>query len=46
MSDKEWLDKIETAYKAYPFPKYDIEQFILWLYKQYGIVPPTQKDKQ
>lgn len=40
MTDKEWLDKIVTAYKVYPYPNLNIEQFIQWLYKQYGIVPP------
>lgn len=38
MIDKEWLAKIEIAYKAYPYPSKDIERFIQWIYKQYGIV--------
>lgn len=45
MNDKEWLEKIQIAYRAYPYPSYDIEQFILWLYKQYGIVPPIKEEK-
>lgn len=40
MADKEWLDKISIAYKVYPYLSKDIEAFIIWLYKQYGIVPP------
>jgi len=45
MIDKQWLEKIITAYAAYPHPSLDIENFIKWIYKQYGIVPPN-KDKQ
>lgn len=40
MTDKDWLDKISVAYKVYPYPSKEIEEFILWLYKEYGIVPP------
>lgn len=36
--DKDWLNKVTTAYKVYPYPNKDIETFISWLYKQYGIV--------
>ena len=43
MNDKEWLERVQIAYKSYPFPNYDIEQFIEWLYKQYGIVPPKKE---
>lgn len=45
MTDKEWLGKLETAYKAYPYPSLPIEQFMMWLYKQYGIVPPKEKNE-
>ena len=38
MTDKEWLEKIGVAYRAYPYPSKDIEKFISWLYNQYGIV--------
>lgn len=44
MIDKDWLDRIKIAYKAYPFPNKDIEAFISWIYKQYGIV--EKKDKE
>jgi len=47
MNDKDWLNKVYTAYKVYtetyPDQKY-LETFISWLYKEYGIVLP--KDKQ
>lgn len=41
--DKEWLDKVYHAYyKVYDKEKSseDIENFIDWLYKQYGYVKP------
>jgi len=38
MTDKDWLERIKIAYKAYPFPNKDIETFISWLYQQYGII--------
>ena len=38
MIDKEWLERLKIAYKAYPYPNKDIETFISWIYKQYGIV--------
>ncbi len=43
MNDKEWLDKVSTAYKVYPYSNYKVAEFIAWLYKQYGIVPPEEK---
>jgi hypothetical protein len=43
MIDKDWLERITIAYKVYPYPSKEIEQFINWLYKQYGIV---QNDKK
>lgn len=46
MNDKEWLEKITIAYKAYPYPSYQISEFISWLYKQYGIVPPADENKK
>ena len=44
MSDKEWLAKVYLAYSEYQkITGYnaEIEQFVCWLYAQYGIVPPT-----
>ena len=45
MNDKEWLDKVVVAYKSYPKPFSDIKDFIIWLYKQYGIVQPKEGNK-
>lgn len=44
MTDKELLDRIGIAYKAYPFPSKDIEIFIQWMYKQYGIIQSEKID--
>jgi hypothetical protein len=41
MTDKDFLNKVSIAYKAYVEtvgPNLAIENFIDWLYKQYGIV--------
>ena len=43
MIDKDWLERISIAYKAYPYSSYQVTEFIAWLYKQYGIVPPPEK---
>jgi hypothetical protein len=43
LTDKDWLAKVSTAYKVYSDqvgPKLEIEYFIAWLYRQYGIVQP------
>lgn len=43
MIDREWLERVTIAYKVYSEevgPKLPIEDFISWLYKQYGIVEP------
>ena len=45
--DKDWLNKIDIAYRAYceqVGPNLAIENFIKWLYTQYGIVRPNKKD--
>ena len=45
MNDKQWLERVTIAYKAYSKdvgPGLQIEAFITWLYKQYGIVPPNK----
>ena len=44
MTDKELLDRINTAYKVYPHPSKEINFFISWMYKQYGIVQQEKKD--
>jgi hypothetical protein len=44
MIDKDWLERVITAYKAYPYPNVEIEHFLNWLYSQYGIVPPKGKE--
>ena len=45
--DKVWLEKVTIAYKVYAkiladqgFNSTDVEHFVTWLYKQYGIVEP------
>ena len=41
MNDKDWLERVDIAYKVHAkdkSPQLPIEQFIEWLYKQYGIV--------
>jgi hypothetical protein len=43
MNDKDWLERVTIAYRAYPFPNSDLEFFISWMYKQYGIVEPSKK---
>lgn len=45
MTDKDWLELVRTAYKAYPYPSLNIEEFINWLYKQYGITIPKEIKK-
>jgi hypothetical protein len=45
INDKDWLEKIIIAYRAYPYPSKEIERFTAWLYKQYGIVQPEQGKK-
>lgn len=43
MIDKDWLEKLLTAYRAYPYPNKEIERFVQWVYKQYGIVEPQEE---
>lgn len=41
--DKQWLDKVNHAYKVYENQygkQSNVEEFITWLYKQYGYVQP------
>ena len=45
MNDKDMLNRITLAYQVYSKevgPNLSIEQFIDWLYKQYGIVQPKK----
>lgn len=48
MTDQEWLSKVWQAYRVYQetFVAHErnLNHFILWLYKQYGIIPPTDKN--
>jgi hypothetical protein len=46
MNDKELLDRINTAYKVYPHPSKEIDFFIAWMYKQYGIVQTEKQNGQ
>lgn len=46
MIDKDWLERVTIAYKVYAkdvSPNLAVEQFIEWMYKQYGIVQPDNK---
>jgi hypothetical protein len=46
LNDKDWLEKVKVAYNAYKSqvgPNLPIENFISWLYGQYGIVEPKDK---
>jgi hypothetical protein len=48
MIDKDWLERITIAYKFYSQqvgPSLPVENFITWLYKQYGIVEPSKGNK-
>jgi hypothetical protein len=45
MNDKQWLERVTIAYKEYQLqvgPSLAIENFIQWLYTQYGIVGPKK----
>jgi hypothetical protein len=44
MIDKDWLERVTIAYKAYPYPNIEIERFLNWLYSQYGIVQPKKDE--
>jgi hypothetical protein len=44
MTDKDWLERVTIAYRAYQYPNKDIENFIHWLYNQYGIIEPKDKE--
>ena len=46
MNDKDWLEKVTMAYRVYSSevgPNLAVENFVEWLYKQYGILPPDKK---
>ena len=48
MNDKDWLNRVTVAYKIYKEQlgsNPTIEEFIEWLYKQYGIVQPEKGSK-
>ena len=49
MNDKEWLDKVKLAEKVYneqrlhrDFQAEEVQKFVEWLYKQYGVVYETR----
>jgi hypothetical protein len=45
INDKEWLERVTIGYKVYQEQvekSQSIEQFIEWLYKQYGIIQPKK----
>ena len=46
ITDKDWLERVTIAYKEYSKQvrlNPPIENFIAWLYKQYGIVQPKEE---
>jgi hypothetical protein len=46
MTDKDWLERVTIAYREYAkqiSPNLEVERFISWLYKQYGIIQPEDK---
>lgn len=46
MNDKDWLDKVSTAFKEYERrfgPQNQAASFVEWLYTQYGVVLPKDK---
>ena len=46
MTDKDWLERVSIAYRVYSKdvrPSLDIELFVEWLYKQFGIVQDAKK---
>lgn len=48
MIDREWLERITIAYQVYSEQhgvNTSIEDFISWLYKQYGIIEQRKDDK-
>ena len=47
MNDKLWLERVTIAYTEYKKqvgPALPVENFISWIYKQYGIVEPKGKE--
>lgn len=52
MNDKDWLDKVQLGAKVYndqrlhrDFQAEEVEKFVEWLYKQYGVVYQTNGQK-
>jgi hypothetical protein len=48
MTDRDWLEKVTIAYIEYSKqvgPKLDIENFVSWMYRQYGIVEPKKDNR-
>jgi hypothetical protein len=45
MNDKDWLERVSIAYRAYSKPDQQISEFISWLYKQYGVIQPEDRKK-
>jgi len=46
ISEKEMLERIQKAYEVYKNtvrPSLDVENFIVWMYKEYGYVIPGLK---
>lgn len=43
MNEKDFVERLILAYKAYPFPNISIEHFIEWVHRQYGLAEPEVK---
>ena len=49
MLDKDWLNRVTTAYNVYAEQfgnKKTVEDFITWLYGQYGVVEPKKEKNE
>lgn len=46
LTDRDWLEKVRIGARVYDQDRTQIENFIKWLYEQYGIVyQEDQNDK-
>ena len=43
MSDKEWLDRLLLAHRAYG-PSVEVDTFVKWVFKQYGMIYTENKE--
>jgi hypothetical protein len=45
MNDKDWLEKVLLAQKTYG-SSVEVDAFVKWLFKQYGIVHPDDRNNK